>query len=451
MTETSTVVRAGGYASRMPKSQVSNPAKIFIPGIHLFAKERAEAGESRERDDEFYYLSFRLTDEFIKPYKRKIFKWGFPIGGNVTLGEITWITKYSARKLDGTKEKFWQGLRRVIEGMYSIQKDYAVHNRLPWSDEMAQTSAQEAYERCFTGKWSPPGRGFWKMGTFFVNGLHDSSALQNCAFLSTEFIGDGDPTFPFRRLMEMSMLGVGVGFDTKGAGKIKLRQPTENDDDPIAVDDSREGWCEATRMLLESYFVPRSRSIKLDYSEIRPAGEAIKGFGGTAAGPLSLIQLHGRLRELLGYRQGEKITSSDIVDIMNMIGKCVVAANVRSSAEIALGDPQDDLYINLKNPLVNPERMGFVKGSDGQPVSDKDGKWIESEEGGWGYTSNNSIFAKVGEHYTQIGERIAQNGEPGLVWLDVCRSYGRLADPPNNKDRRVMGINPCGEQPLEHN
>src|SRR6266511_603538 len=61
------------------------------------------------------------------------------------------------------------------------------------------------------------------MGTFFVNGAQNSAALQNCAFLSTLQIDSGDPTFPFHRMMEMSMLGVGVGFDTRGAGKVAIQ------------------------------------------------------------------------------------------------------------------------------------------------------------------------------------------------------------------------------------
>ncbi len=438
-----TEVRAGGRASRKHDWG-------FSPGIKEYAQDRLDAGERRERDDEFYFLAFRLRDEFIAPYKTRQVNWGFPVGGNVTLGEVNWLTKYSARKADGTKERYWEGLRRVIEGMYSIQKEHAMRYRLPWNEESAHRSAEEAYERAFTGKWSPPGRGFWKMGSFFVNGKGDSSALQNCAFLSTDQIGEGSPAYPFYRLMEMSMLGVGVGFDTKGAGKLFLHQP-EGSLGPIMIDDSREGWYDSTRMLLESYFLEGKQHIEFNYSEIRPAGEPIGGFGGVAAGPQPLIQLHRRLRKLLGYRSGEAITSSDIVDIMNMIGKCVVAANVRSSAEIALGEADDEAYINLKNPLLNAARMGFKPSPDGTPMTDEEGNWLESDEGGWGYTSNNSVLAKVGTHFDSIGERIAVNGEPGIVWLDVARSHGRLADAPDFKDHRVVGVNPCGEQPLEHN
>jgi len=441
-------IRAGGWASRKDPADLEDPSKTYLPGIHLHAKERRAAGLYRERDDEFYYLSFRLTDEFIEPYKTRKVAWGFPVGGNATLGELNWLTKYSARKLDGSKERYWEGLRRVIEGMYSIQKDYAIQHRLPWSDKKAHRSAHEAYERAFTWKWSPPGRGFWKLGSFMVNGLKDSSTLQNCAFLSTQFIDGDDPAFPFYRLMEMSMLGIGVGFDVRGAGLVNLHEPKgdRNNGGYVIVDDSREGWYESTRMLLESYLLPDKPEVVFDYFDIRPAGTPIRGFGGTAAGPKPLIQLHKRLRKLLGGRDGESITSSDIVDICNMIGKCVVAANVRSSAEIALGFAWDDAYINLKNGLLNPERLGFVVGDDGKPVVGDDGNWIQTEGGGWGYTSNNSVIAEVGTRFDHLGELIADNGEPGIVWLDVCRSRGRLTDPLDYRDKRVMGVNPCGEQ-----
>lgn len=413
-----------------------NPEKSYSPGIHWYAAERADAGELRDRDDEFYYLSFRLKDDFVNQYADRPVNWGFPIGGGNTLGEVSWLTKYSRRKLDGSKERFWEGCRRVIEGMYSIQKDHCMRFRTPWKEDEAHTSAQEAYERLFTFKWSPPGRGFWMMGTFFVNGLHDSSALQNCGFLSTAFIDDGDPAFPFVRLMEMSMLGVGVGFDTKGAGKVMLHQPIETDDPPTVVEDSREGWCDSLQALLRSYLIADQKATKFDYSDIRPSGSPIKGFGGTAAGPEPLIKLHRRLHQLLGYRRGEDLTSTDIVDIENMIGKCVVAANVRSSAEIALGEADDQAFLDLKNADLNPERMG---------------------PDGWGYTSNNSVIASVGGNYDHLAERIADNGEPGLFWIDMCQRYGRLADGEQKDingdyvERRVMGVNPCGEQPLEHN
>lgn len=394
-----------------------------------WSKQRTTDCESRERDNEFWYLSFRLHDEFVKPFANKTPSWGFPMGAGNTLGEHSWVTKYSRLKANGAKERFWEGLRRVIEGMFSIQKDHTRRLRLPWNEEQAQKSAQEAYQRVFDGKWSPPGRGLWMMGTEFVNGRNDSSALQNCGFISTHDI-QNELSAPFSRLMNMSMLGVGVGFDTRGANQITLNHPDAPSGFIRTIADSREGWCKSLEVLLDSYFTTGKRRPVFDYSAIRAEGEPIKGFGGTSAGPEPLIKLHNRLREMLDNRAGELLSSVDIVDVMNMIGKCVVAANVRSSAEIALGYADDTAFLDLKSWEINPKRMG---------------------PDGWGYTSNNSVIAESGRDYSHLAERMALNGEPGIIWLDIVRKYGRLADEPNNRDQRAMGVNPCGEQPLENN
>ena len=113
---------------------------------------------------------------------------------------------------------------------------------------------------------------------------------------------------------------------------------------------------------------------------------------------------------------------------MNMAGKCVVSANVRRSAEIALGDPGDEDFLSLKDWNLHPERMGAD---------------------GWGHLSNNSIIATSGNDYSHIAEQIILNGEPGIFWRDIAQNYGRLIDPPDYKEYRTMGVNPCGEQPLE--
>jgi ribonucleoside-triphosphate reductase len=381
------------------------------------------------------YLSFRFGEDFIDSYRERQPNWGFPCGGGNSLGEFTYLTKYSRRKPDGSKERWYETCRRVVEGYYSILKDHCKQNRTPWNEQKAQRAAKDAYERLFSFKWTPPGRGLWMMGTEFTNGKQNSAALQNCAFISTEKLSThshAESVLPFIRMMEMSMLGVGVGFDTKGADKLTIHEPIEVIDelpDLIVIDDSREGWYDSVGDLLKSYFFQGQSAVYFDYSEIRPAGELIKGFGGVAAGPGPLIELHQNIRDLFDGRDGTKITSSDITDLMNMIGRCVVAGNVRRSAEIALGYSDDKAFLDLKNWEINPVRM--------------------AANTGWGNVSNNSVFAQVGENYDHLTERIAMNGEPGLLYLDLCREYGRLVDPPNNRDHRAAGTNPCGEQTLE--
>lgn len=373
------------------------------------------------------YLSFQLSEEFLDSYKDRAVLWGFQAGAGNSLGEYAWISKYARRKPDGSKERFWEGLARVINGMYSIQKDWCADNRLPWDESRAQASAMEAYARAFAGKWSPPGRGLWMMGTELVNGRRDSSPLQNCAVVSTEPF-NGDAVLPYTRAMDMSMMGVGVGFDTKGAGDVRLHNP--RDTFPLAIADSREGWVESVAALLRAFFTG-TRTPVFDYSKIRPAGAAINGFGGVAAGPGPLRKGHEQITAVLSGRQGQVMTSRDVVDVMNIIGKLVVSGNVRRSAQIALGEAGDSDFLKLKDWTLeeNKARMGFD---------------------GWGHLSNNSVIAYSGDNLDHLAPQIAVNGEPGVVWMDTSRKYGRLADPATSADWRVIGYNPCAEQSLEN-
>jgi adenosylcobalamin-dependent ribonucleoside-triphosphate reductase len=377
-------------------------------------------------------FSFRLLDEFVNKYKSTEPPFGFSDAGNNSLGEITFIRTYSRMKDDGTKERWYEVCRRVIEGMYSVQKNHAKENRLPWNDNKAQKSAQEAFDRMFNLKWTPPGRGMWAFGTPMTMEKRNSAALQNCAMVSTKDLDKNDPGALFAWVMDALMLGIGVGFDTVGAEKeFPIYSPTEPSV-TYEIPDTREGWVESVRMLINSFLRPNQAIQEFDYSLIRPLGAPIKGFGGVASGPQPLIDLHNRIRTVIGGRAGEKLDSRAIVDIVNLIGTCVVAGNVRRSATLALGAAGDDDFINLKNPEVFPDRNSY-----------------DPEKPGWAWMSNNSISANVGTKYEDYVDLIANNGEPGFIWLDVARNYGRLADPADGKDYRVMGFNPCAEQPLE--
>ena len=160
------------------------------------------------------WLSYHLPDGLVEAYEGRPVEWGFPDAGGNSLGEITFFRSYSRQKPDGTKERWHEVCARVIEGTFSILKDHCLSHRLPWEDDHADELATEAYERMFTMRWLPPGRGLWAMGTEFVNGRRDSSALQNCAFVSTAAVTPATAKEPFEFLMMASMLGVGVGFDT---------------------------------------------------------------------------------------------------------------------------------------------------------------------------------------------------------------------------------------------
>ena len=377
-------------------------------------------------------FSFRLSEDFVNKYNNVPAPFGFSDAGSNSLGEVTFIRTYSRVKEDGTKERWHEVCRRVIEGMYSVQKNHAKDNRLPWNDNKAQKSAQEAFQRMFELKWTPPGRGLWAFGTPMTMEKRNSASLQNCAMVSTRDIDRNDPGALFAWVMDALMLGIGVGFDTLGQDKqMSIYAPTE----PASIyeiPDTREGWVESVRLLINSFLRQNQPIQEFNYDLIRPLGAPIKGFGGVASGPAPLIDLHTRIRNVIGSRAGEALDSRAIVDIVNLIGTCVVSGNVRRSATLALGTPEDDGFINLKNPEVFPERNSY-----------------NPEKPGWAWMSNNSISATVGTKYEDYVDLIADNGEPGFIWLDVARDYGRLKDAPDYKDSRIMGFNPCAEQPLE--
>lgn len=377
-------------------------------------------------------FSFRLSDDFVSSYKNKKAPFGYRDAAGNSVGEITFLRTYSRKKPDGTKETWVDVCERVINGMYSLQKDHCKKNRLPWNGVKAQASAKEAFDRLFNLKWTPPGRGLWIMGTELVNVQRNSAALQNCAFVSTAEMTKDNPAEPFAFLMEASMLGVGVGFDDKGADKdFVIYEPNK----PVincVIEDSREGWMQSTSDLINSFLKPDQSPIEFDYSLIRPAGTPIKTFGGTAAGADPLIKLHNHIRKMFEGRAGDKLDRVDIADIGNMIGVCVVSGNVRRSAELLIGRHDDPLFLNLKNPAIFPDRNSYNPDSPG-----------------WAWMSNNSIETTVGNDLSHIVDNIALNGEPGVIWMDMSRKYGRLADAPNDKDWRVAGYNPCAEQSLE--
>jgi adenosylcobalamin-dependent ribonucleoside-triphosphate reductase len=376
-------------------------------------------------------FSFKLAEEFVAPYKLLKAPFGYQDAAGNSVGEITFLRTYSRLKADGTKETWVDVCERVINGMYSLQKDHAKTNRLPWSDAKAAASAKEAFDRLWNLKWTPPGRGLWVMGTSLVNEKRNSAALQNCAFVSTGSMTKTDPAKPFAFLMEASMLGVGVGFDDKGADKdFNIYAPQEGE--TYVIPDTREGWVESTSTLINSYLRPDSKRLRFNYAEIRKAGEPIKTFGGTAAGPEPLIRLHDYIDGIFKERSGQKLTRIDIADIGNLIGVCVVSGNVRRSAELLIGRIDDADFLNLKNSEVFPERNSY-----------------DPAKPGWAWMSNNSVSVNVGDNLDKIIDGIALNGEPGVVWMDISKKYGRLADPENNKDWRITGYNPCAEQSLE--
>jgi ribonucleoside-triphosphate reductase (thioredoxin) len=362
---------------------------------------------------------FRLSEKFLSEFRGRQPNWG-------PLGYVTYKRTY-ARVIDDNgqtrTEEWWETLKRVVEGCYTIQLNHCKNLKLPWIAYKAQKSAQEMFRLMWDFKFLPPGRGLWMMGTDYVY-ERGSAALNNCAFVSTDEI-EVSFSEPFCFLMDMSMLGVGVAFDTKGAGKVFVEQPKRGGCTYV-VEDSKEGWCDLVREVLESYVGNGKRPAHIDYSHIRPMGAPITTFGGIAPGPKPLIECIENIDRILMPRCGERISSTDITDLMNVIGKCVVSGGVRRTAELALGHPDDEDYLKLKDPKLHGEKLSA-----------------------WRWASNNSVSADIGMNYAKVGTQTAINGEPGYFWLKNAQAFGRLRDGETWADAKVSGTNPCAEQSLE--
>ncbi len=189
--------------------------------------------------------------------------------------------------------------------------------------------------------------------------------------------------------------------------------------------DTREGWVVSNAHLIDQHFnqtnPTQQLDLVLDMSDIRPKGAKIKGFGGTASGPMPLIEMLFDINNLLNDHVGQKLSSVDCTDIGNLIGKTVVAGNVRRSAELALGSADDEAFITMKQ--------------------DKDKLYHHR------WASNNSVAVDSSfTNYGPVADSIRHNGEPGIVNLELSRNYGRKIDGrQENIDGSVEGTNPCGE------
>ena len=279
-------------------------------------------------------------------------------------------------------------------------------------------------------KMSVAGRFLWQLGTSTVDRLGLAS-LQNCAFTVVD-----EPVKPFCWAMDMLALGSGVGFNIQNKHVSKLpevkshfRAPTRVHDAgaDFIVPDSREGWVKLLGKTLKAAFLSDTEgkgTFTYSTQVVRNKGEPIKGFGGTASGPKELIEGIQSISEVLERRKGRKIRPIDALDIMNIIAHIIVAGNVRRSAQLAIGDPDDIEFLLAK-------------------------RWDIGNIPAWRAMSNNSVACSdISELHPFFWDGYTGKGEPyGLINLNLSRQVGRLGDF-DYPDPEIEGYNPCAEQSL---
>lgn len=335
----------------------------------------------------------RIEKEFVDGYSQKTIPWGF--GG---LGEIVYLRTYSRRKENDDLETWPETLHRVINGAIDIGVPYT------------QDEAERLFDHMFNLRCSFAGRSLWQLGTPLVQQMNGTS-LNNCYWVDIEAIAD------FELLFEYLMLGGGVGFSVerskihdlpKVIPGITITNERSNDAD-IIVPDSRQGWKRLLHAVLKSYFYT-GRSFTYSTILIREYGAPLKTFGGTASGPGALIDGVKDICAVMQNREGKKLRSIDVLDICNIIGRIVVSGSSRRSAQIAIGDPDDVLFLRAKN-------------------------WGTGSVPAWRSNSNNSIFAdSYDEIQSELWKGYDGSGEPyGLMNRKLARKFGRLGEAKNGQ------------------
>jgi len=370
----------------------------FINNLDIFTNKKF--GKQMRCNSEDYIKVKRV----FSAGKRKIAVLSTSIETHFTGGFASHNT-YSRLKENGIYEEWPETILRCINGAQKIGADYT-------KEEM-----EKLFDYMFNLKCNLAGRMLWQLGTDGID-RYGGNALLNCWFTVITQIKD------FCFLFENLMLGGGVGFsvrreDIHELPKVKegviVTHENTNDADFI-VPDSREGWVKLLYKTLKSFFVT-GKSFSYSTILVRGYGEVIKGFGGTSSGPKILVEGIGEICQVIKSRENKKLRSVDVLDICNIIGKIVVSGNVRRSAQIGLGDPDDYLFIRAK-------------------------RWDLGSIPNWRSLSNNTIYADDFSHISNdIWSGYLGNGEPyGFYNVKLSQKKGRLGD--NIKDS-CEGLNPC--------
>lgn len=446
-------------------------------------------------------LSFKFTSE----QQNEINKYKYLLSNKPIISDFTLLRTYSRIYFDENaneneiRETKFDIYHRVTIGVFSILKDKLISlNKWKENKNYFQKLALRFFEGMYKDRFTAPGRGLWVMGTKLVNKEKIGMPLYNCTFISSENINIVKQEF-FAYIMDTLMLGIGVGFDDLGAGKLFCYVPKfapyeyietrihiidqlkkaikesansnfiapdgklyvkheleynqgiisiihNNSVKIFTIEDSRKGWVDGLRELLKSYFYPNGYITLFDYSKIRPKGQLLKTFSGRSSGSLCLIELYSAIRYLIINKYyNKKIDSLFIVDVCNLIARTVVAGNVRRSSQIFISNNLEVLKYKRYDLEEFKYRQLWGWSSNNSYKNDKVEKLEIHNKNDLGYKT----LEMSQELINELFENIKYNGEPGIFNLNIARSYGRIIDGLDYSDKDANGTNPCGEITLE--
>ncbi len=260
---------------------------------------------------------------------------------NQILSDITVHMKYARYLEDKQRRENWNEL--VTRNMEMHIKKYP-----QLRDEIIET-----YKMVFDKKVLPSMRSM----QFGGKPIEVSpNRIFNCAFMPV------DDLRSFSEAMFLLLGGTGVGFSVQRHHIEKLpeiRKPNENRTRRYLVADSIEGWADAVKVLLNSYFKGTSK-IRFDFSDIRPKGAKLVTSGGKAPGPQPLRECIVKVKGILRQKEdGDKLTTIEAHDIMCHIADAVLAGGIRRAALISLFSADDIEMLTAKSGNwweLNPQR-----------------------------------------------------------------------------------------------
>ena len=277
---------------------------------------------------------------------------------------------YSRRGEDGAnlRETWKQVCDRTLNGLKELGK---------LTDEEAALIERMQTEL----KALPSGRWLWVGGTDWIKKPENFSGAYNCTSTNV------DDWRAFGLMMDLAMMGCGTGavLEPHYIGKLpairnlltvdmqgeigatpvsdrqeETRVTIEGDRVVIQVGDSRQGWVKSYQTVLELASDERFNAavqVTIDLSDVRPAGERLKGFGGMA-NPIRLPKLYARCATILNKAIGRQLTSVECCLLIDEAAACVVAGNIRRSAGMRQFAEGDEVAASAKENLWQQDENG---------------------------------------------------------------------------------------------
>ncbi|OPL07646.1 MAG: ribonucleoside-triphosphate reductase, adenosylcobalamin-dependent [delta proteobacterium ML8_F1] len=409
---------------------MASPRKDVAKKYIIYRNEKDRTRNARKKENRI------LTDEFISKYKHMT----SPMN---QLGNFVYYRTYS-RWLPNEKrrEYWWETVRRAVEYNASL---------VPTTRD----EAERLFDNIFYMRQFLSGRTLWVGNTDVAK--HYPMSNYNCSFQVVNSFES------FRDIFYLLMIGSGVGLrilkdDVEKLPKVRTdyelihkdytpipRSEREdstsldfyfNNTVKITVGDSKEGWVQSLDFFFKLIHSNEYRNIKtviVNYDNVRPKGEKLRTFGGTASGHQSLKNMFEKIHKvikkagLINEKKRLKLRTIDCLDIANIIGENVVVGGVRRTAEIILVDPDDKDAIESKTNLYKQI----------------DGQWIVDQEILHRQMSNNSIFYRSKPTREKLHwqlEQMRYSGEPGFV----------NAEAGEKRRPNFQGVNPCAEILLDN-